>query len=182
MAENTRRYGQGAVYGSLAYDFNNPALYPEYTEEAQWHVEHQTQNPVREEEQVAAQAAVKNLQAISPVSVMGLAVAAVLIVIMLLAQVRLTAVSDAAVDLTNKIEQLETEQTRLRIGFESAFNLTEIEEYATNELGMQKPRSDQIFCIDSATHDKTEVFTPDGSNSVLDRASDFVGSIGEYLG
>ena len=77
MAENTRRYGQGAVYGSLAYDFNNPALYPEYTEEAQWHVEHQTQNPVREEEQVAAQAAVKNLQAISPVSVMGLAEAAI---------------------------------------------------------------------------------------------------------
>ncbi len=182
MAQYVRKYGQGAVQGSLAYDFNHPALNPEYTEEAKWQVQHQVKNPVVEEEQTAAKAVARNAQALSPLSVLGLAIAAVLFVVMLLAQVRLTAVSDEAVRLTNKISQLETEQTRLLIAFESAFNLTEIEEYAVNELGMQKPHSDQIFYIDSAAHDKVEVISAENADSVLDRVSDFVGSIGEYLG
>lgn len=182
MAQNVRRYGQGAVYGSLAYDFNNPSLNPEYTEEAKWQVQHQVKDPVVEEEQAAVKAVARNKQALAPLSVLGLAIAAVLFIVMLLAQVRLTTVSDEAVHFINKIEQLETEQIRLRIAFESAFNLTEIEEYAISELGMQKPHSDQIFYIDSAAHDKVEMFSAESRGSVLDRVSDFVGSIGEYLG
>ena len=182
MAENVKRYGAGAVYGSLAYDFSNPALQPDLAEEAQWRVQHQTRTPVLEEERSDEKAAAKNLQAIAPLSVIGIAFAAVMIVIMLLAQVRLTAVCNEAVQLTNKIEALETEQNRLRIAFESAFNLNEIEEYAVEELGMQKPRSDQIICIDSAAHDKVEVFRTEGSEDVLDRVLNFVGSVGEYLG
>ena len=182
MAEKSRKYGQGAVYGSLAYDFNNPALYPEYTEEEQWQVMHQTQNPVAEDAQVAELADARNRQAIAPVSVLGIAIAAVMIVIMLMAQARLTAVCNEAVRLTNRIEQLETDQARLRIAFESAFNLTEIEEYAVSQLGMQKPRSDQIFTISSQAQDKVELFTPENSNSLLDRVSDFTGSVKEYLG
>ncbi len=182
MAEKNRRYGQGAVYGSLAYDFNNPALYPEYSEEEQWQVMHQTDNPVAEDAQVAELADAKNRQAIAPLSVLGVLVAAVMIVIMLLAQARLTAVCNEAVRLTNKIDQLQTEQARLRIAFESAFNLTEIEDYAVSELGMQKPRNDQIFTISSRAQDKVELFTPDSSGSLLDRVTEFTGSVKEYLG
>lgn len=179
MAENTRTYGQGAVYGSLAYDFNNPALNPEYEEH--WSVQHQVESPAIEEEQAQAQTAPKTMQAIAPFSVIGLVLAAVLFVFALMAQIQLTTVSDEAVALTDKIAQLETEQTRLRIEYESAFNLTEIEEYAISELGMQKPRSDQIFYLDSATPDKAEILSPEESDGLLDRVSDFVGSMGEYL-
>ncbi|MBR4157473.1 MAG: cell division protein FtsL [Oscillospiraceae bacterium] len=182
MAENTRRYGQSAVYGSLAYDFNNPALNPEYTEEEQWQVMHRTDNPVAEETQAAELAVAGNRQALAPVSVLGILAAAVMIVVMLLAQARLTAVCNDAVRLTNRINQLQTEQARLRIAFESAFNLTEIEDYAVSELGMQKPRNDQIFSINSRTQDKVEIFTPDSSGSLLDRVTEFTGSVKEYLG
>ena len=182
MAEKSGRYGQGAVYGSLAYDFSNPALYPEYTEEEQWQVMHQTENPVAEEAQTAELAIAGNKQALAPVSVLGIALAAVMIVVMLLAQARLTAVCNEAVRLTNKIEQLQTDQARLRIAFESAFNLTEIEDYAVSELGMQKPRNDQIFTISSKAQDRVELFTPDDSDSLLDRVTEFTGSVKEYLG
>lgn len=183
MAETKKYYGRNAVYGSLAYDFNNPALYPEETveEEARWHVEHQADNPIIEEEQAAVQAP-RTRQAVSPVSVIGLILASVLIVMSLMAQIQLTAVSSEAVALSEKLEELETEQTRLRIAYESAFNLAEIEEYAINELGMQKPRSDQVYYIDSVTSDKAEVLSPAEQDGVLDRLSDFIASFGEYLG
>lgn len=182
MAEKSRRYGQGAVYGSLAYDFNNPALQPEYTEEEQWQVMHRADNPVAEEAQAAEAAVASNRQAIAPISVLGILAAAVMIVVMLLAQARLTAVCSEAVRLTNRIDQLQTEQARLRIAFESAFNLTEIEDYAVTELGMQKPRNDQIFSISSRTQDKVEIFAPDSAGGLLDRVTEFTGSVKEYLG
>ncbi len=182
MAEKSRKYGQGAVYGSLAYDFSNPALYPEYSEDERWQVMHQTDDAVAEDALVDGLAAAKNKQALAPLSVLGVLAAAVMIVVMLLAQARLTAVCNEAVRLTNRIEQLETEQARLRIAFESAFNLTEIEDYAISELGMQKPRSDQIFTISSRAQDKVEIFTPGSSGSLLDRVTEFTGSVKEYLG
>ena len=182
MAETNRKYGQDAVYGSLAYDFNNPALYPEHTGEERWQVMHQTSNPVAEDVQTAELAEAKNLQAIAPLSVLGVLAAAVMIVVMLLAQAKLTAVCSDAVLLSDKIEQLETEQTRLRIEFESAFNLTEIEDYAVTQLGMQKPRSDQLFPINIKAQDKVEIFAPDSSGGLADRVSDFTGAVKEYLG
>ena len=182
MAERRRKYGQGAVYGSLAYDFSNPALYPEYTEEEQWQVMHQTDDALAEEAQSAELAVAENRQAVSPVSLLGAAVAAVMIVIMLLAQARLTAVCNEAVRLSDKIQQLETDQARLKIAFESAFNLTEIEDYAVSQLGMQKPRSDQIYTISSKAQDKVELFTPESSDGLLDRVTDITDSVREYLG
>ena len=111
-----------------------------------------------------------------------MAFASVLIVVMLLAQVSLTAVSNEAVELTERIETLEMERNRLRIEFEGTFNLTEIEKYAIEELGMQKPTKDQIFCINTAARDKVEIIPAEQPNGLLSRASDFAGSIGEYLG
>ena len=182
MAENAKTYKAGAVYGSLAYDFGNPALEPEYTGEAQWSVQHQIHETVQQEELTEAKAAAKNMQALAPLSIIGVAFAAVMIVIMLLAQARLTAVCSEAVQLTSQIEELESEQKRLRIAFESAFNLTEVESYAVHRLGMQKPGSDQIFCIQSAAHDKVEIFRPESHDGFLDRLGDFASSIKEYLG
>ena len=102
MAENTGTYNANAVYGSLAYDFNNPALYPDYAEEASWQVSHQVHDIPAEEELPQVKTAAKNKQAISPLAVIGAAFASVLIVVMLLAQVSLTAVSNEAVELTEK--------------------------------------------------------------------------------
>ena len=59
--------------------------------------------------------------------------------------------------LEDQYAELQEQQTRLRIDYESAFNLTEIEDYAIHELGMQKPRSDQLYYISSSDAADTAV-------------------------
>ena len=75
------------------------------------------------------------------------------------------------------------QQTRLRIDYESAFNLTEIEDYAIHELGMQKPRSDQLYYISSDATDTAVVLDQNAAEplSLADRLGDFFSSILEYF-
>ena len=86
-------------------------------------------------------------------AVLGFAIAAVLLVISLVARVQLSQASAQVSALEDQYTQLQEQQTRLRIDYESAFNLTEIEDYAIHELGMQKPRS--ISSIISAATPRT---------------------------
>lgn len=72
-------------------------------------------------------------------AVLGFAIAAVLIVFSLVARVQLSQASAQVSALEDQYAELQEQQTRLRIDYESAFNLTEIEDYAIHELGMQKP-------------------------------------------
>ena len=80
--------------------------------------------------------------------------------------------------------ELQEQQTRLRIDYESAFNLTEIEDYAIHELGMQKPRSDQLYYISSSDAADTAVVLDQSAAeplSLADRLGDFFSSILEYF-
>ena len=143
--------GQNAVYGSLAYDFNNPALYPT-TEYAS-----PLEIPARPERTKAAPrtaAAAKPKYAVAPFAVLGLLVAALIFVAGIMAQIQLVDVTNSAVELNSEIEQLQREQVKLRIAYESAFNLAEIEDYAISSLGMQKASADQIVYIDTSAPDK----------------------------
>lgn len=86
--------------------------------------------------------------------------------------------------LEDQYTQLQEDQTRLRIDYESAFNLTEIEDYAIHELGMQKPRSDQLYYISSSDAADTAVVLDQNAAeplSLADRLGDFFSSIVEYF-
>ena len=86
--------------------------------------------------------------------------------------------------IEDQYAQLQEQQTRLRIDYESAFNLTEIEDYAIHELGMQKPRSDQLYYISSSDAADTAVVldqTAAEPLSLADRFGDFLTSIVEYF-
>ena len=86
--------------------------------------------------------------------------------------------------LEDQYAELQEQQTRLRIDYESAFNLTEIEDYAIHELGMQKPRSDQLYYISSSDAADTAVVldqTAAEPLSLADRFGDFLTSIVEYF-
>ena len=131
---DNRRYAQGAVYGSLAYDLSNPELYPEMEYERSFNIP----APPKIEEEVVTQAVARTRQSIAPMSIIGFACAAVLLVFSLMAQIQLTAVSDETAQLESQLNELGVENARLLIDYESAFNLAEIEEYATMQLGMQK--------------------------------------------
>ena len=174
-----QEYGQGAVYGSLAYDFNNPELYREEYSVPQTPT---AQPKERTQTRVRTRSSAKTKQSIAPLSVAGVLVAALLFVVSITAQIQLFDISTESVKLSTQLSELETEQARLRVSYESAFNLTEIEEYAMNELGMQKPSADQIYYIDTSAPDKAVVVADNGSRSFVDRTADFLSGIRAYFG
>ena len=173
------RYGQNAVYGSLAYDFSNPALYPELDYSRPLDIP----APPKTQERVVTRAVPRTKQRIAPTAILGFACAAVMLVFALMAQIQLTAVSDETAQLETKLAELETEQTRLLIDYESAFNLTEIEEYAIGTLGMQKPRSDQIYYIEGGAPDKAVILETAQTEEpgLFDRIGEFLSGLGEYF-
>lgn len=172
------KYGQGAVFGSLAYDFSNPAVYPEATYGRPLDIP----AAPKLKEEVVTRAATHVRQSIAPLSVIGFACAAVLLVFYLMAQVQLTAASNEAANLESSLSELKVQQTRLLIDYESAFNLAEIEQYAVSELGMQKPTGDQIYYIDGGAPDRASILSGQIEEyTFADRLGDFLSGLGEYF-
>ena len=176
-------YGQGAVYGSLAYDFNNPELYREEYNTAQPTTRTRTQPQTQTQTRVRTRArtAVHTRQSIAPLSLIGMLAAAFLLVVAILAQAQIVGISSKSVELQSELEQLEEQQAKLRIAYESAFNMAEIEDYAIHSLGMQKPRADQIYYIDTSSPDKAVVITGSESIGFVDRVSDYLTGVVEYF-
>ena len=144
--------------GNAAYDLHSTAA-----EEYRYSAPVEMPHAPRTTEAVVPESVPTPKQAIAPLAVLGFAIAAVLIVVSLVA--------------------LQEQQTRLRIDYESAFNLTEIEDYAIHELGMQKPRSDQLYYISSDATDTAVVLDQNAAEplSLADRLGDFFSSILEYF-
>ncbi len=174
-----RQYGQGAVFGSLAYDFDNPELYREDYTVAKPKAIPRTQTQTRVH--TRARAVVHTRQSIAPLSLIGMLAAAFLLVAAILAQAQIVGLSSKSVTLHNELAQLEEEQAKLRIAYESAFNMADIEEYAIRSLGMQKPRADQIFYIDTSSPDKAVMISGGEKSGFVDRVSDYLSGAAEYF-
>jgi Cell division protein FtsL. len=175
------RYNESTVYGNLAYDYGKAAPYREGMGRP---VDRQVVIPAppRINEEVAVRTRVQTNQAVSPFALIGFVCAAILLVFTLMAKIQLTAVTNGTVTLENKLSDLKVTQNRLLINYEKAFNLTEIEEYATNNLGMQRPRDEQVFYLDSSVPDKAVVLTGKTAKSgFIERFFDAVSSISEYF-
>lgn len=162
--------------GTVAFDPVSPDLYPVYDYGT-------TETQFTQDEVVVAPVEPKRKRGISPVSIIGFLAAAVLLVFSLLARVALTEISDECSQLETSLAELEDARARLLIEYESAYNLAEIEYYAVNELGMQKPGSDQIRYIDGIARDRAVILTPtEEEPSFTDKISGFLFSLREYFG
>lgn len=172
------------VYGNLAYDIEIMAGLPA----PEW------EEPRREERKVVIPAAPQTeeykrtktapqpKQAIPLLSIVGFACAAVLLVFSLMAKINLTVITDEAASLETQLNALELEQNRLLIQYESVFNRTEIEEYAIQTLGMQRPRQEQIIYINSSAPDKAVVLQNETqSKGLFDGVYAMFGLITEYF-
>ncbi len=175
-----------AVYGSLAYDFENTVAYPDEGIGArrERHEERRVVIPappmVKDEADIAAR--VKTKQGIAPMALIGFACAAVVLVFSLMARIQLTAMTDQAVQLEQQLADLKLSQARLLIDYESAFNLSEIEEYAKTNFGMQRPRDEQIYYLNSSVPDKAVVIdAADDGKGLGDRIFEMLASLGEYF-
>ncbi len=174
----------GAVDGTMAYDFSNPALYPDeevYSEPVRRPGRKQRardQQWIREDVRTETGAETVRHIGISPLSLLGAAVAVVLLTMVLLAQIRLTDISSSAAALEDQIEALETERDKLTVEYESIFNLKDVEEQAVEVLGMQEPDSEQIYYLTGvASADKAVVVTRQQTDMFSLGLEDLAGSV-----
>ena len=165
---NSYNFVTGAVDGTLAYDFSDPAFYPE-EEEVYEQPERRRgrrsrlrqQEWIREDTRSKAKGrAEARGQGISPLSLLGVAVVVVLVTMMLLAQIQLTDISHTAAELEDQIANLEARRDKLTVEYETIFNLKDVEEQAMDILGMQEPEESQIVYLSGvASADKAVVVT-----------------------
>ncbi len=81
-------------------------------------------------------------------------VSASLLLMSLLVRIRMTEINDKNVALRQEAETLKEENRRLRIEYEFAQDLDELERDAKSRLGMQSPLMRQAEEIDTPTEDK----------------------------
>ena len=77
---------------------------------------------------------------------------AVMLVLSLLCAVKLAAVNDRAAELKKENERLKTENQILLAQWENSMSLEELERYAIEKLGMQRPTPGQIRVIEFTEH------------------------------
>ena len=111
----TYNFVTGAVDGTLAYDFSSPGFYSDALDEEEERAAGRPRRRARQRDQEwvkedarptareRAGARAKNAPGLSVVSLLGAAVAVVLLTMMLLAQIRLTDISDTAAGLEAQI-------------------------------------------------------------------------------
>lgn len=171
--DNAEYANSGIVYGSVAYDLNT--LPKRKQEEQVW-----------EKEQVRTRtykSAKPQKQGISLFSIVGFGAFVVMMLFVLLANAQLTQIIDQTADLESKIQQLSDQEARLKIEYESTFNLTEIEEYATKKLGMVRQSSDNVVLLETANVDRAVIIEPDNVNneSFFTGLKNFLSSLLEYF-
>ncbi len=180
----------GAVDGTMAYDFSNPGLYTdeelygEPLEKPSRREREAQQDWIKEDTRPDIRQVVltKNHQGLSLLSMLGAAVAVVLLTMMLLAQIRLTDISDTAARLEDQISALELERDKLTVEYETIFNLKDVEQYAVDVLGMQEPDNQQVFYLTGvASADKAVVIEKDDADMFSLGVADLLSSVKAYF-
>lgn len=83
-------------------------------------------------------------------------------------------------NLKNQIKAQSNSITELQIGIEKSNDLTYIESYAKEKLGMQKPKQDQVVYLNLGSTDhveKIENSQENVSNSILTKVKEYVSNI-----
>ena len=125
----------------------------------------------REEIEEAAQTPQKEKNAekakVSPAVVVRWAAASLFIVLsltaMMICNVQLTQLNDELSTSQNKLSAVQSEQVTLSMQLESRTSLSNVEDYATSQLGLQKANQSQIHYIHLADKDKVDI-TPKSEN------------------
>lgn len=160
--------------GSAAYDIHamqentaRPLRKPERLPDAPAHVQ-----PARRE---------KTRLAIAPFTILGTAVAVVLLFLVVFSYVRLYETQSTVGELKEQQAELTEQQQRLRSQYENALDLPAIEARA-KELGMREPLASQIVYVEVAAGDSTEVYAAPQKRNVFEQIYDaFRGAISDVV-
>lgn len=118
---------------------------------------------------------------LSPFALVGAAMVAVMLFMMISAYVRLYETTTQTAALTSELSELQAQQAILTTQYESRIDLSHIEEMATSELGMVKPGSDQTIYLDLAGPDEARVITPDRGKTARTVSDAFSESVSDLL-
>ena len=102
---------------------------------------------------------------VSPFAVFGLVAAAFMAVLVIFGYVRLYEASAAITSMENEISTLQSEQAKLQSVYEDKFDLTAVEEQAT-ELGMVYPKSSQVVYVNLSGMDRAEITPAKNTNPI----------------
>ena len=168
------KYDEYRTNGSAAYDLHSvrdntarPLRQPERLPDAP-----ERAKPVRR---------VKTRLAIAPFTVLGTAVAVVMLFLVIFSYVRLYEAQSAVSDLKETKTLLTEEQQRLRSQYENALDLEAIEARAL-ELGMRQPLPSQIVYVEIAAGDSVELGEVQEERNLFEQIYDaFYGVISDVV-
>ncbi len=162
------------VYGNVAYDPNVQAL-PRSAE--------RERTLERPKELTRESQKTQTTFGLPILAVFGCIAVAVLVVFLLLGYVELTELSADKQVLEKEISELTQQNDRLKVTYEQTFNMSEVERYAINVLGMTKLSEKETSVIRLDKADKAEILGVDDSRKgILDTLSELVEAISEYFG
>lgn len=145
-------------YGAAAAEF--VSLDAEDRSKVEEAVSPQERTPVRTKTEKSG----RNRVGISLFALIGIPAVLISVLIMLSKQIELTGISDEAVGLESRIDELKQEKSRLHILYESTFDMESVENYAKNVLGMVKADGDQSSYIRSAKDDQVQALEKNGTD------------------
>lgn len=176
---NVKYASRSAVHGSNAYDLNRvrnampapseidrtPVRRPEIRPAVSPTPKSAPKNTPKEmpgdgrqaTRRAAQQSKTQKTYGVSLYAVTGFVVVAVLMVFVLLAHVRYAEVASETVKMQTQLTQLTEQERKLKIAYGNAFDVNQVEQYATHQLGMTKPSESQIGSISAKAHDKAVV-------------------------
>lgn len=115
-------------------------------------------------------------------AVTGFVVVAVMMVFVLLAHVKYDEVTNETGQLRTQLEALNEEERKLKIAYEDAFDVNEVEQYATKVLKMTKPTETQVVSVAATAEDKAVLVTAQQDNTnVTESMATFLASLVEYF-
>lgn len=126
---------------------------------------------------------VKAKTAIAPFAVVGLMIAACMMVLVIFGYVQLYEATEQVSRLESQLSSLQEEQAVLESLYEGSIDMAEVEQMA-GELGLTVPTREQTVYVNLAGSDRAEIYVPEQLNLVeriLQAFQSSAGGLVEYL-
>jgi cell division protein FtsL len=114
-------------------------------------------------------------------AVCGFALVAVMMVFVLLSHIKYNEITSEVAQLQTRLAALNEEERKLKIAYEDAFDVNEVETYATNVLGMTKPLDSQLATVATAASDKAVVLATSAQENSRTSIGTFLMSLVSYF-
>lgn len=183
MAQPRRNYDapvyENVVQDNLAYDMSRQIPEPQRYSTAP---ELERPREPKKAQQPARRPVQAPVMAVAPAAVFLFAAMIAIWVFALQVMTQISTQQTEIVKLEAQLSEVQEVQDDLLIAYETAYNFAELEDFAANTLGMQRPREEQSFYFSSTASDQAiavaERAKPDG---LVDRFSDFLSDLTSYF-